>query len=271
MGAIYKITNNTNNKVYVGYTMRTAEERVGEHLNYWNTKRCNKHLRNAIRKDKLENFSYEILVEGEYVEEALIEFEKHFIWLYNAWRRDFGYNKTKGGKLPPSKEEKEKERELYKNHDSLYKIPTSSKKRSAKAQENWKKSWYDRGISKPVLILNSNLEIIQEFNTPQEAAKYFNLNSSSVYVYLSNVNKTCRNHVIVYKDNLESKLEQIKNDLNYFEAKRTIRIKITNTENNIETIFKSIPECLVFLNTSKTNFYRILKKKIFKNYIVQTY
>ena len=57
MGFIYKITNKINNKIYIGKTTRTVEQRYKEHLA--DSKRVRSYLHNAIQKYGSENFNVE--------------------------------------------------------------------------------------------------------------------------------------------------------------------------------------------------------------------
>ncbi len=58
---IYKITNLVNNKIYIGQTIKTAEERLKQHI-YAATKHItNTHLSYAIRKYGQDNFKIEII------------------------------------------------------------------------------------------------------------------------------------------------------------------------------------------------------------------
>lgn len=56
---IYKITNNLNNKIYIGQTSRTIAERFLEHINAANKGTLNTHLCRAMRKYGVENFKVE--------------------------------------------------------------------------------------------------------------------------------------------------------------------------------------------------------------------
>ena len=62
MAFIYKITNNINNKIYVGKTEYSIEKRFKEHCNDAFKERCEKRpLYSAIRKYGVENFTFEVV------------------------------------------------------------------------------------------------------------------------------------------------------------------------------------------------------------------
>ena len=91
MGYIYKITNDINNKIYIGKTTRTLEVRFKEHCN--NTSGCKSILYNAICKYGKEHFIIEKIEECE--EDKLNERERYWIQYYNSYEQ--GYNLTTGG------------------------------------------------------------------------------------------------------------------------------------------------------------------------------
>lgn len=104
MGCVYKITNLINQKVYIGYTTRTMEERWKQHISCAynpNTKDGSyEHaLKRAIRKYGVSNFSIEQL-ESSDNKEYLSEREKYWIQYYNSCTMSpngYGYNLTFGG------------------------------------------------------------------------------------------------------------------------------------------------------------------------------
>lgn len=92
-GYIYIIKNKINNKVYIGQTLRSAEERFKQHMKPSNNKKSYKIYR-AINKYGSENFYYEILEEN--VNENIInEREIYWIDLYDSFKN--GYNSNVGG------------------------------------------------------------------------------------------------------------------------------------------------------------------------------
>lgn len=88
---IYKLTNKVNGKIYVGQTVRTAEERFKQHK-YCKTSLIGK----AIHKYGAENFSIEVLAECK-TREELDEMEIFFIAYFDCIVPK-GYNLTKGGR-----------------------------------------------------------------------------------------------------------------------------------------------------------------------------
>ena len=85
---VYKYTNKSNGKVYVGRTNQTVKQRAGKDGNGYNT--CRRFW-NAIRKYGWNNFELTILAENVSFEES-VEIEKHYIELYKSYDDKYGYN-----------------------------------------------------------------------------------------------------------------------------------------------------------------------------------
>lgn len=94
---VYKITNNVNNKVYIGITSKTLHERWLQHVNAALSSRSHYPFHKAIRKYKPNSFTLEILEEVETEEEAK-QREQYWISFYNSYVKfNLGYNATLGG------------------------------------------------------------------------------------------------------------------------------------------------------------------------------
>lgn len=92
MAYIYKITNNINDKVYIGKTIRDIQERFSEHCRDSKKDRYkNRPLYRAMNKYGIENFSIELIEETDNPEER----EIYWIKKYNSYSN--GYNATIGG------------------------------------------------------------------------------------------------------------------------------------------------------------------------------
>ena len=101
-GYIYKITNNTNKKIYIGQTTRTVEKRIQEHFTralYYTTKYDKDeykyvHLYLAIKKYGEASFTYE-QIDTALTQEELNEKENYWINFYDSIKT--GYNMMPGG------------------------------------------------------------------------------------------------------------------------------------------------------------------------------
>lgn len=100
MGYIYKISNNVNNKVYIGMTTRSLDIRKADHrktYNNQNSRMYNLKIYKAMRDIGIENFQYSILEECS--NDILSEREKFWIDKYNSVFE--GYNTALGGTGKP--------------------------------------------------------------------------------------------------------------------------------------------------------------------------
>ncbi len=93
MGCVYRVTCTKNNKVYIGKTKLSLEERQYQH--YWCANNPIAVFHKAIAKYGAENFIWDVVCEHD-DEMVLYEKEKEFIAKYNCMI-PFGYNMTTGG------------------------------------------------------------------------------------------------------------------------------------------------------------------------------
>ena len=93
-GKIYKISNNFDEKEYIGQTWRDLEKRFKQHCEPRSG--CLK-LRNSMQTHGKENFIIELIWEGECTQEELDKKEVEFISLFNTMS-PYGYNLQEGGR-----------------------------------------------------------------------------------------------------------------------------------------------------------------------------
>lgn len=91
---IYKITNQVNNKVYIGLTTETLQKRWIGHKQA--SKTCERHLYKSMRKYGLDNFTIEEIDSTDNFQ-ILGQLERKYIKEYNSQNPQFGYNITAGG------------------------------------------------------------------------------------------------------------------------------------------------------------------------------
>ena len=94
-GKIYLITNDVNDRVYIGQTKRSIEKRFREHATQTEAKR-NIVLARAMQKYGAEKFHIDLLQDGIRTREELDAAEIYYINLYGS-RVPKGYNVAEGG------------------------------------------------------------------------------------------------------------------------------------------------------------------------------
>lgn len=92
MGCVYEITNQVDNKSYIGMTEKTIWERVSDHIVMSQVHKPKSDLAVDIRKWRMENFSVEILFESD-LDWELRKQERILIRQRKTYY-PFGYNKT---------------------------------------------------------------------------------------------------------------------------------------------------------------------------------
>ena len=93
-GYIYKIWNDINDKLYIGKTLSTIEERFKEHCYDKTSRKCEKRpLYNAMNKYGEKHFHIELIEECDI--DLLSQRECYWIEFYDTYHN--GYNATKGG------------------------------------------------------------------------------------------------------------------------------------------------------------------------------
>ena len=96
---IYKVTNNINNKIYVGQTINTLEYRRNQHersINYKNTR--NNAFSRALKKYGINNFTWEVIDNADNLDQ-LNQKEEYWISKLNCLiDSGLGYNIKRGGK-----------------------------------------------------------------------------------------------------------------------------------------------------------------------------
>lgn len=92
VGYIYKITNTINDKVYIGQTVKTLDERWQNHC--YDSRTGNAKIYRAMQKHGLDNFSIHLIEECD--KDNLDNREIYWIETYHSYSA--GYNSTLGGR-----------------------------------------------------------------------------------------------------------------------------------------------------------------------------
>lgn len=122
MGFIYKISNNFDNKLYIGLTTKkNAKERWYQHryLARHLSTSDKSYLHRSMNEHGVDNFTFEIIEEVE--DEKLPEREQFWINQYNTYIPN-GYNLTIGGEGTPGFSRPQSEEERKKKGESIKKF-----------------------------------------------------------------------------------------------------------------------------------------------------
>ena len=180
---VYKITNIINQKVYIGITSRTIEERFKEHK-YRMNERIDLHLYSSMKKHGVENFKVELLESCDTLE-SLFTQERFWISKTNSNNPLFGYNNTNGGEgFERVETDDQKILELYKENRSYiktaellgYSDSTVRRRLHAMGEE------LDRGYS------DYSEKVIELYTTPytiDDICKILNLSNKTVIKILN--------------------------------------------------------------------------------------
>lgn len=176
MSYIYKITNNINNKIYIGKTNNTLEQRFKEHC-LDSVKHKERPLYRAFNKYGIKNFSIEPV--EECAPEQASDREIYWIEYYGSFKK--GYNATQGGDGKP-----------YLDYDLIYQTYNQVKSCTKTAElcncseDSVRTIIKLKGISQETIKENARInrskmvamvdrqtqEIIKVFTSTKEAGKY---------------------------------------------------------------------------------------------------
>lgn len=204
MGYIYLITNNINNKRYVGKTEKTPQERFKEHIdNAYSENDKNRPLYKAFKKYGVDNFSLSVL-ESDVPSKELATRERYWIKKLDTYQKE--YNATKGGD-GISLYDKEEIYQYYKQNN-LSIIDTARYfhcdrrvVRSALREHNIINTPNE---IKTIYQLNKeNCEIIQKFESIRAAARFFDKTTSGLALALKEHWRTYANYRWCYCDDYD--------------------------------------------------------------------
>lgn len=218
MYIIYKITNKINNKIYIGFTQKSARNRFNQHC-YISKNPNNKSfsiLHKAIKKYGKQNFLYETVYMNNNKDDVLSK-EDVFINYYNSLVPN-GYNVAKGGNIPPSwlgkKHKNISKEKISKALTLYYSNPENKIKHQKENNPNYGHKWSaelknkmrdikkgkyineNNPNSKKIKIIFPNNKIMF-FNCIKDAALYFNVNYRTI---ISRIKKQTSDSKSKFKD-----------------------------------------------------------------------
>lgn len=149
MNLIYKVTNLVNNKIYIGQTTTSLNQRKKEHEYRALRGDRNTYFYSALKSYGFDKFKWEILEENINFQDLNLR-EEYWINYYNSNNFEFGYNMTKGGD----------------NADNLNKWRQQNPElASAEAYKGWEKM-------KNILLEHPEIEEKRKENSKKAIQKY---------------------------------------------------------------------------------------------------
>ena len=207
---IYVITNKLNNKIYVGQTINTVEERFKDHC-----RRNNTAIDRAIHKYGKENFEVETICEADSIEE-LNELERYYIWLANSTDPDIGYNLCKGGDNTMGYHHREEsKKKMTQSRIGIFageKNPFYGKHHTKEQREKWSRERKGRKLTdewkanvgkaqwKPVV----NVTTGERFKSVKFAAEKYGIASTHISRVCRGKRKSCGGYVFAYDNPVPS-------------------------------------------------------------------
>lgn len=207
---IYKVTNNKNNKVYIGQTVKSLSQRRSEHKHRFLYENSHSKFYNALKKYGWENFTWEIIEESnDWTYETLDEKEKYYIKLYDSINN--GYNILEGGNC---------------------------------SRIDGEQMAISCG-SKPFYAFTIKGELIGEFVNKREFSRQYNIPVQRIVEMTQNKTLSAKNIIVIDKElyNLELLQYRIKNCI-----KKIPFIAINKKTGEQSQPFTSIEECKRVLN-----------------------
>lgn len=173
MGYIYKITNSVNQKVYIGQTKKTIEERFQAHIKKAKL-HINRYLYDAMNKYGYDNFIIEEI--EQCADSQLDEREIYWIAFYKSNNKNYGYNMTEGGgggntwSKNPHKEDTS--RKISEHNKGKHSNPKVIQKMVAAAKE-----------ANTIKVNKEELERdIKSFLSVEEICKKYNISRRTFYI-----------------------------------------------------------------------------------------
>lgn len=203
---IYKVTNQVNNKIYIGATTKSIEDRQKDHLKKV-TKGKSYAFQNAIATYGIDNFKWE-QIDTAITKDELAKKEKEYILEYNS--KEKGYNSDSGGGIQKTVYQYNiKTGKLVNKYSNLTlagAVFGLSKQDLSKVCKGfyWTYDYIDKFVplndkrKKKVCQYNLQGEFIKEFKSVAEASRQTGFNKTSIAKVCRGERKTCGGFVWKY-------------------------------------------------------------------------
>lgn len=246
---IYKITNDVNNKVYIGQTIRLIQQRFNRHINDATNNIINTHFARAIRLYGVEHFSIE-QIDSASSQEELNEKERYWISFYNSIND--GYNETDA---------------VHKRGGNTYMSKSPEDMDDIKTKIYLSKMGKNNPNAKAIKCKNIQTEEEYRFDTCEECRLFFGENTHR-FITTRTTGKTRG----LYKGEWAIAYEE--NEYKYEEKvhKTGTRLSAMNTQTQTNLVFASINMASRELSVDKNKIQKFVSSglKVFSidNYII---
>lgn len=219
---LYKHTNKSNKKVYIGITVQDPEKRWGSNgINYRN----NKYFWNAIQKYGWNNFEHEILLESEN-EKEIKDLEEKNISDLKSFNRKYGYNIALGGKLNRHSEET---KVLLSKLGEGRKLTEEHKKKISEGLKG-RKNPSAKAFSKKIEGINRKTKEIFYFSSIEDASEILRLPRSGISGTCTRRYSFVKDFIFKYSADLNRNLFEEANNIQVTNSKKIIGINIETGE-----------------------------------------
>lgn len=217
---VYKITNKTNGKIYIGITSQGVETRWSKHCSDAQTDSPFP-IHNAIRKYGKDNFQIELLEDlSDKDYDFLKEREVYWIKEFDSYNRNKGYNLTLGGDGTfgrfHSDETKNKIRQKAlgrkASKEARQKMSESHKNRKYSEKELFIRSNNGKNTRKKILQFDTSNTFIKEFDSVTEAALAVDTDRRNISSFLNDKKGnrfSCAGYIWKYKEEIDKKIDGI--------------------------------------------------------------
>lgn len=260
---IYKFTNKTNGKIYIG-SSQNLRTRYFKHIGLLkNNKHHSNHFQNAWNKYGENNFNYEIV---ECVEKIEFLLNREQYYLDNLLFANEYINKLNSKFLKLG-----------------YNINPSASNRLGTTQnlESIQKSVKNNPNRKEILQYDFNGNFIKEWNSGSEASRELQLTKTGISKCCNHNSEYCGNFIFIFSDELDLNIDYL-NSLKenpYIKKVWNKGLKIEREKNNFDFIlfdrygryvdlFKFQKEICNEIQCTSANLSKAKNKKIVKNYYI---
>ena len=220
-GIIYKVTNQLNQKIYIGQTIQSLSERKNKHYYKARQSDINTHFINALRKYPEEAFIWEV-IDSAKDQLELDEKEKYWISYYNSVKN--GYNTKDGGET----------------------IVVTEK-------------FLESCGSRPFYAFDLKGNKIGEFLNQREFSRDYSVNKGDLYRMLHNQAHYCNGVICIDKETFTD--ERLKECVKVAQMKATPFIARKIETGEVFGPFIKKTECKEFLGLKSNHISEVLEKK----------